>query len=250
MFHMSAYFTAVLSTVADFDVPALTDDVITISNGHFLPQRDLQIPFAYAAAPTINRARIVSPSNRSITLPFIRPTNLGLNPITQQDIADYRANPFVARRLEELAVEATSDIAMGNEDCTVLLGLMPSFTPAPRGDVYTMRVTSVTPSVIDAWTTIVPVFPDTLPQGVYSVVGLEYVAVTGTAARIIFDDQNERPGCVASVLINNQAPLMFRKGRLGEWGRFTSTAMPTFQVLNSAAAVIIHTLFMDIVRVQ
>lgn len=249
MFHMAAYFSAALAQAADTDIPALTDDVLTIANGHFLPQVDLQIMFAYAAAATVNRARIVSPSNRQITLPFIRPTNLGQNPITQQMIADYRSNPFVARSLEELAIEATSDLVMGSEDATILLGLQPGFTPTPRGNVYTMRITSTTASVADAWTTIVAVFPDILPQGVYAVVGLEYVGVTGSAARLILHDQTWRPGCVAQVTINGEAPELFRKGRMGEWGRFTSTSMPQFQVLNSAV-VSVHTLFMDIVRVQ
>ncbi len=248
MFHMAAYFTAALAQAANFDVPALTDNVLTIANGHFLPQKDMDILFAYGAATTINRARIVSPSNRQITLPFVRPTNLGQNPITQQGIADFRGNPFQISGLEELAVEATSDLGCGTEDCTILLGMTVNPQSAPRGNVFTMRVTSVTASVADTWTTVTLVFPDTLPHGTYAVVGLEYVAVTGTAARIIFDDQTWRPGCVGQVLINNQAPQLFKKGGLGEWGRFRSTAMPQFQVLNSAA-VSVHTFFMDIVRV-
>jgi len=248
MFHMAGFFSAALAQAANLDIPALADNILTIANGHFLPQKDMDLQFAYCQATTINRARIVSPSNRHITLPFIRPTNLGQNPITQQELADYRANPFTIKGLEELAIEATSDLACGTEDCTALVGLTIDARPAPRGNVFTMRVTSVTASVADAWTTITPVFPDSLPTGTYSIVGLEYVAVTGTAARCVLDNQIWRPGCVAQVLINNQAQQLFKKGGLGEWGRFTSTAMPGFEVLNSAA-VSVHTLFMDIVRV-
>lgn len=250
MFHAAAYFSAALpDTTTNFDVPALTDNVLTIANTHFLPQIDLDLVAAYTASTTMNRTRIVSPTNRQITLPFIRPINVGENPITQQMIADYRDNPFRVRGLEELAVESSSDLACGVEDTTTILFLTPGLRPAPRGNIFTMRVTSTTASVADTWTTVAAVFPDILPQGEFAVLGLEYIAATATAARLILNEQTWRPGCIAQVLVGSQGDKMFRKGGLGDWGHFKSTAMPEFQVLNSAA-VSVHTFFLDLVRLS
>ena len=114
-FHMSAYASTTLSTTANTDIAAVQDDILAISNNHFLPQKDYDLVFAYAQSATLNRVRLVSPTNRQVTLPFLRPVNAGATPATDPNVADYRSTPFGIQALEELALEATSDIAMGNE---------------------------------------------------------------------------------------------------------------------------------------
>lgn len=249
MFHTAAYFTASLSTTANFDVPALGDDVLTISNSHFLPQQDLDLVAAAAMSANLNRARLVSPSNRQVTLPFIRPINAAAIPATQQEIPDYIENPFRIRGLEELALEASSDIAMGNEDCNALVWLTPGLRIAPRGNIFTMRGTSTTAAVADTWTSLTMTWADILPQGEFAVLGLEVIGAGGIAGRLILEGQTWRPGCLAMATVGLQAPVIFRKGLLGDWGRFRSTSMPIPQVLcNTTTAV--WTVYMDIVRTQ
>jgi len=88
---------------------------------------------------------------------------------------------------------------------------------------------------------------DTLPAGIYAVVGLEFIGVTALAARIIFEDQVMRPGCVGSGLIASAPDPMFQNGGLGIWGRFNSNRMPNLEGLCNAADTA-QTVFLYFVR--
>ena len=247
-FHMAA-FTVNIGTTVNTDAPAVQDDVLTISNNHFLPQQDLGLVFACAMSATNLRGRIVSPTNRLVTLPFIRPVIVGAVPGDSRNVADYRSNPFRIRAQEELAIEGTSGLAMGNERWNAVVGLQDIFEPVPRGDVFTIRGTSTTTSTANAWTSLVTTWADTLPAGRYAIVGMSGFAATAVAFRLIIPGYTWRPGAIVGDSAGDQFHEMFTKGGLGLWGTFQSTAMPTVQTLNNAA-VATHEYYMDIIRLS
>jgi hypothetical protein len=246
MFHLCA-FTESVAALTNTDITALNDDVLTISNTHFLPQQDLPIIFAAATGLLLDRARLVSPTNRLITLPHIVPVMLGDTIPTPPAVADYRANPFRLRGLEEFALEATTTAA-GPSQVTGLIALQPSYEPMPAGNVFTLRGTSTTAAVAVTWTTIAMTWADILPEGVYAIVGGYYVAATPLAFRLIVEGQIWRPGGIGVALSTGLLWNPQLKGGLGVWGRFKPTAMPQVQVLNTAA-VAVHTIYLDIMRV-
>lgn len=246
-FHLLAYEESIDNT-ANFDLDAITDDIITRQNDHFFPSMDLHLLWAAAMSATLNRCRIQSPELRQITPPFIRPIIAAAIPADNDEPADYSQNPFRLPRLEEIAMEATSDVGMGSEQALGFLGVSAGQSPAPAGNVFTMRGTSTTTSVALAWTTLTTTWADTLPDGRYAVVGLYVTGATNAAARIIFDEQTWRPGSLSVAAVGSRISKLFRKGRLGTWGHFNSWAMPEIQVLNTAA-VAVFTVYMDFVRV-
>lgn len=247
MHHLLAFEEAI-GTTANTDLDAIPDDIITRQNDHFFPSVDLQLIFASAMSATLNRARIVSPTLRQVTPPFIRPVIPAAVPADNDEPADYTQYPFRLPRLEELAIEASSDIAMGTEQCLAFLGVTPGLQPTPSGNIFTIRGTSTTASVALTWTTLTTTWADTLPDGRYAVVGLEVIGATQAAARLIFEEQIWRPGSLAQTAVGTQGSRLFRKGRLGVWGTFNNYAFPQIQVLNTAA-VSVHTAYMDIMRI-
>lgn len=249
MHHTCAYANAALAALGtDVNTAPVQDDVLAISNNRFLPQEDYRIIAAYAQSTTLNRARITSPSNRQITLPFIRPSSAATVPPSDPNVADYRATPFQIQGLEELGVEASTDLGAATEVFVAALCLDKQFTPAPKGNIFTLRGTSVTAAGILLWTNLNVTWADALPEGLYAVCGLEVVGVTELFARVILENQVWRPGSVASVLVGSRTHDMFRMGRMGNWGQFRSTRMPIVQVMN-LAAVAVHTVYLDIVRI-
>jgi hypothetical protein len=245
MFHTCAYYVSLAGT-ANTNVTPVQDDVLTIANAHFLPQSDMDIIYAYAGCALLDRARIVSPTNRVITLPFIRPVQLTASPASPPAIADYTENPFRIRGLEELSVEASATGA-GPGDAYAVLGLQRNYEPVPRGNIFTLRGASTTASVQATWVSTAMTWADQLPEGLYAVVGGTVVAATGIAFRLIFEGQVERPGALQTILATGADWSRQYKGGLGIWGRFRPTAMPTVQVLNNAA-VAAHTAYLDIMR--
>lgn len=247
MWHCAAY-TASLGNVSNTDTPAISDGIMVIQNGHLLPQYDMLLHYAAGSGPNTDRIRIVSPSNRQITLPFIRPFNGAALPATDPNVADYRSNPFKIEGLEELAIETTTN-AVGPSRITVLVGIGDPLTPVPRGNVFTMRGTSTTAAVANAWTQATVTWADSLPQGDYLCVGAHVFSTNQLGSRLTFENQYLRPGGQGVTALGNRSHYMFDKGGLGQWGRFRSVRMPNLEVLANAADAS-HEIYMDLVRVS
>ncbi len=221
------------------------DGVYTKNENGFLPQDDRDIIMAAAMEADLTNARIVSPSYRQVTIPYIRPTIQSATPATNNRVASYLRNPLRARGLETLSVDVTS--GTGGQ-ALAGLWLRKQFAPAPQGMEYTLRGVSTTSSVALTWTSISVTWDDTLPSGSYAVTGLEIIGATTCFGRLNFNNSLDRPGCSGMPNVAANAPSVFRHGELGQWGIFRSTAMPTVEILNTSA-VSSYTVFMDIVRV-
>ncbi len=245
-FHLLA-FTVSAGDVTNSDVPALTDDVFTIQNGHFLPAEDWMLIWAAQFSALHENGRIVTPSLREISLPFIVPIGAAVLPASDPNVADYRDQPMQLKRLEEIANEV-STTAAGPSRVTGLYGVARDRRNAPAGTPITMRGTSVTAAVTNAWTTLAVTWSDNLPQGKYAVVGLTVQSTNAIAARCNFPDQEERPGSVSIGALTDKQLAMFTKGGLGEWGQFNSFAMPDIQVLANVADAA-HVVYLDIVKI-
>jgi len=230
------------------DQTPVQDILMAIQNGHFMPQQDYMIQYCYVGAAAPNRARFITPSARQITTPWIRPINGAIVPGDEPNIADYRHNPFRIRGLEELQLEAMQTSG-GAAVIAATAGLSQGMIgPAPAGDVYSMRGTGATTLTAGGWTSTPITWQDTLPTGLYACVGLEYIGTTALAARLIFEEQWARPGCVGSGSVVNSGLEMFRKGGLGIWGRFNANRMPSIECLANAADTA-EEIYLDFVRV-
>ena len=243
-----AAFSASLGSVTNADTAAITDQIMVIQNNHLLPQQDMLLHYAAGSGPDTDRIRISSPTNRLITWPFIRPFNGAALPATDPNVADYRNNPFQIEGMEELAIETTTN-AVGPSRVTVVVGIGDPLTPIPRGNVFTLRGTSTTAAVANAWTPVTVTWADSLPQGDYVCVGMVCQSTNQLASRATFENQYWRPGGQGITALGNRSHIMFDKGGLGQWGRFRSVRMPNVEVLANAADAA-HEFYLDLIRVS
>lgn len=246
MFHLLANFISI-GTVADTDVTPIQDNVILIQNNHFVFQQDMQLLAATFMEITPSRARIVTPSLRIPSTPWVRPLITGAVPPNIPVIADYRANPLTLRALEETYWLATSALAMGNENATGLMWVGDGITPPPVGRIITMRGTSTTAASANKWSPITVTWQDTLPLGTYGIVGLQVQSANAQAARLIINGQPWRPGSLSVTALGNYGVPMFLKGGMGLWGTFRQTAMPIVEVLANAADAA-HEVYLEFVQ--
>lgn len=247
MFHLLAY-SASLVTAVETDTLPVQDPVITIVNNHFMPQTPMYGVFGTSMGTNLLRSRIQTPTLLQVTTPFLRPINATLIGGSLHYVDSWLRNPIMFQQMEEIAILNLQN-AGANQQITSLLAISPQMiTPGPSGPLYRIRGTGTTTVVAHAWTQCPITWQNALPAGIYSVVGLEALSVTGQAARLIFQQQVMRPGCMATVNPGDISDPIFRNGVLGEWGRFTQTALPSVEMLCNAADTA-QEVYLDIVRI-
>lgn len=247
MYHMAAY-TQLLGNTANTDIAALTDSVLTISNGHFRLVDNMSLVAASAQSPTLLEARLDSPTIRIPGNPFILPPLVSLLAGTEPRVMDLTQMPFPLPQREEIAMQASSGIACGTERFTGFIWLSLGYTPPPPGRVYWVKLTSTTAAVANVWTPLTTTFASSLPTGYWSCIGIRGVATHGFAYRMIFPGQVYRPGALAVVAnTGRQAPL-FIDGSLGEMGRFVNDNVPIIETLNNSTDNA-HTIYLALVQV-
>jgi hypothetical protein len=221
---------------------------MAINNAHFVPQTNMNVVFAAGMNSALNLIQVQTATLRQVTNPYLKPLILALIPGNSRNIADYRQRPLVLKALEEIAMFATLSAA-GPTRTTILAALTPTgIPPAPNGMVYTLRGTSATAAVANAWTTIAMTWENNLPAGRYSIVGMRHESANGQGARMVIENLFWRPGCISSNADTDQIHEMFLKGNLGEFGQFAHNRMPTIEVLANGADAA-HEVFLDIVRI-
>jgi hypothetical protein len=248
MMHVFAYYNSALGTTVNTDTVAVVDNIIPIQNSHAIPNDDMQIIAAYAGSPTMLRARINSPTLRQFFPPKILPFNKALLPPNDPHLQDFRSQPLHIPGRQEIQVELTANPGT-TEAAFAFLILQDRFVQAPAGDIFTLRGTATTTCVVGAWTACPVTWDDSLPPGIYSVVGGACYSAGGIAFRIIMDNFYFRPGGVMGATPDLRAPLWQYNGGMGEWGQFRSVSFPRLEVLSSSADTA-ETLFLNVIRVS
>lgn len=247
MYHTIAWRESI-ADIVEADIDPVADTLMLVQNSHFVPQFDQQLLWAYYGAAGATRARFVAPSFRQVTTPWIRPINIGIVPLDDPNVADYRANPLRLKALEEFQLSG-SQTTGGAAVVVGIAGISKGgIVPAPMGDVYTLRGTAATTLVAGAWTGLTMTWQDTLPAGLYACIGASAFGATLLAVRFIFEDQWERPGVLGSSLLTSAGHPMFMKGGLGVLGRFNANRFPNVEALANAADTA-QEIYMDFVRI-
>ena len=73
MYHLACYKGSVGANATNFDLPAVNDSVLTLSNGHYILTQSARVKIAYTQAPSITLSRINTPKLRATSLPYIEP---------------------------------------------------------------------------------------------------------------------------------------------------------------------------------
>lgn len=246
MHHTAAYFDATDSTTLGTQIAAIADDgILSRRNNNFFPTRNLDLVYAYAGGDGAVQIELFTPSMRSIAAPSLVPLNVADQPGDNPSIVDYRANPIRIPGGQELRCQGGGDT--GNEPIVCIIGLQENFTPAPAGNIHTIRATSTSTLVAATWTFATLTFADTLPPGRYAVVGAYAQSATGIAFRLVLPGQVYRPGGLVATTVRQDVGKMFLKGGLGKWGEFSNDALPELQMFATAGDTA-ATLFLDIIR--
>lgn len=232
--HVACY-TASLGSVTDTDTPALTDDVLTILNGHFVLRKSMQLIGAYAGGGTTTRVRFDSPTMRYYGNPLLRPFDNVTVPANNYNFMYFFNNAFTLPPGEEIAIQWTTS-GVGPTQVFAFIFLTDGIVRVGGGNYYPVRATSTTAATALKWSTVGnPItLQQAFPTGAFELVYSEVQSATCIAHRWIFDEQINRPGFIATSLLANRTPYYQQSLPYGVMGRFINTALPRLQVFCTA----------------
>jgi hypothetical protein len=239
------------AAATDEDIPAVTDNVVTVQNGHYIVQEDMYLLAAYHRNAGAINAKISTPTLRRVAIPSIQPVNVNAAPITLPPMLFFPPAKLTIPAIDEIAWLA-SNSGIGGIRAVGLLWLNTrshNFN-IPPGDTYTVRFTSTITGTTVVWTSGSISFEQTLPAGRYAVVGLDIIGANTECARLVFLGGGFRPGVVVRPAVSNYMWDYFRQGDSGVFGEFESTALPNLEVFQTTGGAQTYTGFMDLVKIR
>jgi len=234
--HLLAYATAALDASAgNVQVAAVSDQVFSRANSNFQVPEPLQMLWSYFGGVGLARVRFNTGSLRSKGFPQLYPFSVTVLPAANAPISDWRNNPIMLRKEEDLRIEVTNGAANTVVGVIAVTNEMSQVYNVNDRDLRWLRWTSSVTGVLNSWSNLGTItFEDTLEAGNYNVYGLTIVEAATIAGRLVFADQKYRPGALGHAAVNDFPPYIFNAG-LGIWGSFNTYAFPQLETFNSAA---------------
>jgi len=250
MFHLMAFNSTLLAAAGYQQVGALADSVVPRNNAG----TDYQIPDdwllagAYAGGAACVRAKLTAPSLTLRGNPQIIPFSGTHLPAVDPNFMDMTAAPIKLFKGESLRADMESNSATNVTVACLVFDPKSLNLKVENRDLRWVRATATITSVSNVWagaTTIT--FEETLEGGSYAVYGMQAFFATLVAARLIFPGQVMRPGCLGqATAVSRGAPLFW--GGLGLWGKFDTFSPPILEVLDTAAAANVYTLWLLVAK--
>lgn len=227
------------------DLTAAADDDFSRRNNHYIFTEDYNLIGAYAAAPSLLRARTNIPTINAIGRHHIYPINVDADVPDDPMVQDLRDYPVALPVNEEIAIEISNNLGAATEQTYAVLFIAPRTWTRniPRGQqMLTVRATGAIAGVAQAWSGIGSlVFDDNLRGGWYSIVGLQVFDAGVVAARLVFprapliNGRKLRPGVLGQQSLAERPWRAFDIG-YGRFGDFHSFEPPQMQIYATATA--------------
>lgn len=242
--HMAAWASSSLDASAgNVTLPFVAETLFRAANNQVQLNEDWDIVSAFLGGVGLVRGRFNSAGLRIRGYPQIRPIKLTTLGGTLPAIYDTRDMPLRVAAQENLTLEVT------NAAAAAVLATVWFTRPGSPMNVNTrnlrwVRFTAAPTSVAFGWSAAYNItLDDTLEAGNYRVYGMHAWEATLLAARLIFNNEVVRPGCLATQL-GTDIPASILDAGLGEWGAFNSITPPMIEVMANAAAAITVTGFL------
>lgn len=252
MFHLSVFSVTSGATAAAtlVDMPAVADPAVTLNqNNHVIFERDINAQLFYAFGQSdITQVQFQSPKLRPIALPSVRPFDTGTTPTTRPPVANYKNNPLMLNAIDENSMQLSASTFTSGNSYYAATWFNDKNTAKSQGMVYSINFSAAITAVAGAWTNGVITLAQTLPAGLYAVVGMDVYGTNLAFARLIFPRQQWRPGILCGGVAGFINAPCFRTGELGDYGVFQSYAQPQLDIFAIGANSAQHGI-LDLIKV-
>lgn len=251
MHNLVAFYKNVAQNAALDNLTPVNDALITVQNSRFIFPYRANIGCVLANVDSGSRARINTPSLRSIALPEIYPVKITAENGTNPPIMGPMWDKLLIPQNDEFGIDV-SRAGAGAADCFAGVWFAAAFVPAPQGPIITMRATATIVLTAGTWVLGNLTFDQSLPYGRYSVVGMQAICGDAMFARLTFPGNTQyRPGVPVNETYGDYPnPQVFRYGNFGLFGTFDSTAQPGIEVLGHTAGSEAGVYLLDLIKIS
>lgn len=243
--HMVAFAGSIPTTSTFFPIPLITDTILTKTAGGMFAGSSMKALLGYVRGVNVTEARINAPNLRAVGPPMLWPFDTAVNPPNLPPLIRFRECGPVVPAFDPFNVEVSTAVAVAADaQALILFGDGPP--PIDRRSSRTIKLTAAVNCTVNQWTVGDFILPQTLPAGRYAVVGFAAFGTGLLGARLVFPDQNERPGVLAQQAFAEYDDSDYRYGQFGEWGTFSNIQLPAVECLAYAASSA-QTFYLDIV---
>lgn len=216
-------------------VPVVADGLIRISSNVMQLNQNWDVSWSWFGGVNLSRVRLNSAQSRIRGYPNLVPVENAALGGSRPLVNDIRANPVKLYEGENVSIQATNAASVTTVGGISLVDPSGQYTPPPP-TVRKVRFTAAPVCVAFGWSTGVNVtLDDDLEAGWYDVFGLVAYEATAIFARLVFRDQVEKPGCLATQSAVQEPGKLFMGG-IGKMGEFQSITPPFIEVFANAAA--------------
>ena len=248
MWHTCAYSASFTNSQTNATLNALSDNVFRIgSQNGFVLQEDMMLLAAWVLNNNVTAARLNAPKFAQFG-PIQLPCIMGGAVVTSGMLIltwPFRSPTF--RNQEEVYATADSGGTAAAQE-TIVTCFSQGVDPIPQGEELTIKITSTTAAVANKWTLLTLVYGNTLPEGLYALIGSECFSTNAQAHRYTFWNQFYRPGFPSSSAQSNIEWPGIRDYRLGLAGVYSNVTPANIEVLCNGADNS-HTIFQRLIKI-
>jgi hypothetical protein len=226
------YYASVNAAVTDMAAITTNETNFSARNGHWIFTEQYDLVAAFAAGATMTQAQLFDATYNAVNIPQLYSVNLGITPLTNPNMVDFRDQPWPLPTNEEFQFQSNN---AGTADQYGLLFIVPSGSNpwmqapplptlgAPR--VFAL-VTATVALTTQVWSPFVTLsFSNTLKGGVYQVNGAHWIVAHALAYRHsfpkspLYQSRKLTPGSLVENAYGN-VPLKQGRNWLGVHGWF------------------------------
>lgn len=249
MFSPTAFTLAASGTLNLATVPAINDQIFNVQNSAFFFPTDRRLTHMYIGGVGMLAAALSSPTLLQNGNPFLYPIDSGA--IGGNLPATYRpkSDGLILPAREQITTLA-SHTGAGPDQILAIMFSTPQIRTKPTGPFKTIQATATGAGGNLVWSSPLTInLTAGLKKGRYQLVGMAAQGTNLVAARLIFPQQTERPGCLATVDAANYEWDDFRYGNNGPFGLFDNDNLPQLEAIGSGALSGTITIYFDIIDV-
>lgn len=232
-FHLIAYYQVAIANALNVKMASVPDTIFTaVPSGNLVCPQPANIVLAAGLGANLSRLRLNTPKYRSISLPSLCPINTSLTVPSPYNLVDLRDMPLAINAVDEIEVDSSN--SSGSTDVeAALLWVKFGDVPYNPGTILRVRATASITCAAGTWVNGTMALDQTLPAGIYAVMGFIPIGTNLAAARLVFPTGAYRPGALALNAAGGNISPVFNKQGLGCWGQFESINLPSVDCLST-----------------